>query len=116
MSDITRLDIGTRMSQAVVHGNTVYLAGQCGTAFAPIADQTREALHRIEDLLNRAGSDKTRLLTFTIWLADIADYDTVNAIWDAWISPGTAPARACCQAPLGGEGYGIEIICTAAQS
>ncbi|MFL4471474.1 RidA family protein [Tateyamaria armeniaca] len=116
MSDITRFDTGARMSQAVVHGSTVYLAGQCGSAFKPIADQTREALVRIEDLLERAGSDKTRLLSVTIWLADIADYDVVNAVWDAWIAPGTAPARACCQAPLGGQGYGMEIICTAALS
>ena len=114
MSDISRYDTSPRMSQAVVHEVTVYLAGQCGTAFAPIATQTQEALDRVDHYLAQAGTDKTRLLSTTIWLADINDYEAMNAVWDAWVPEGTAPARACCEARLGGEGYGVEIICTAA--
>nr|WP_299657533.1 RidA family protein [uncultured Tateyamaria sp.] len=102
------------MSQAVVHGETVYLAGQCGKPFASIDEQTQGALAKISQHLNTVGSDKTRLLTVTIWLSSIADYDAVNRIWDAWIPPGTAPARSCGEVQIAGDGYDIEIICTAA--
>ncbi|WP_299041207.1 RidA family protein [uncultured Tateyamaria sp.] len=116
MTDIKRFDTDHRMSQAVVHGNTVYLAGQCGTAHAPIQTQTREALSKIDHHLATVGTDKAQLLSVTIWLSSIADYDAVNAVWDAWVAPGTAPARSCGEVQIGGEGYNIEIICTAALS
>lgn len=115
MSEIARIGVGPRMSQAVVHGDLVWLCGQCGTAGADIATQTRESLAKIDRLLAEAGSDKSRILNTTIWLADIADYDAVNAVWDAWIPDGAAPARACGQTRLAGEGYRIEIICVAAR-
>lgn len=116
MTAIHRVDPGPRLSQMVIHGNLVWLAGQCGTAHKSIADQTAEALAKIDRLLARAGSDKTRLLNTTIWLSDIADYDAMNAVWDSWIPAGCAPARACAEARLGGIGYGVEIICLAAKS
>lgn len=114
MTEITRLQTDARMSQIVVHGSTVYLAGQCGTAHDDIQTQTRDALAKIDKHLASVGTDKTRLLSTAIWLASIEDYDAVNAVWDAWVTPGTAPARACGQVQIGGDGYDIEIICTAA--
>ncbi|WP_299703005.1 RidA family protein [uncultured Tateyamaria sp.] len=114
MTDIKRFDTDKRMSQAVVHSQTAYLAGQCGTAFAPIQTQTREALAKVDHHLAAIGTDKTRLLSVTIWLASISDYDAINEVWDAWVPAGTAPARSCGEVQIGGEGYDIEIICTAA--
>ncbi|MEL7131320.1 MAG: RidA family protein [Pseudomonadota bacterium] len=114
MTDIKRLQTHARMSQVVVHGSTVYLAGQCGKAHDGIEAQTRAALEKIDRHLASVGTDKTRLLSTTIWLSSIADYDAVNAVWDNWLVPGTAPARSCGQVQIGGDGYDIEIICTAA--
>jgi enamine deaminase RidA (YjgF/YER057c/UK114 family) len=116
MSEIQRLHIGKRMSQTVVYGDLIWLAGQCGTAEADISQQTREALAKIDRLLAEVNSDKSRLLSTTIWLADMDDYDAMNEIWDAWIPEGTAPARACGESRLGGNGYRVEIICVAARS
>lgn len=116
MGDIKRIETGRRMSQAVIHGDLVWLAGQCGTAGESVEKQTKEALGKIERLLSDAGSDKTRILNTTIWLADIAAYDEMNAIWDEWIPEGCAPARACGESRLGGVGYDVEIICIAAKS
>ncbi|MEM1198767.1 MAG: RidA family protein [Pseudomonadota bacterium] len=115
MLDIARIGVGRRMSQAVVFGDLVWLAGQCGTAHRTITEQTQEALAKIDDLLAEAGSDKSRLLSTTIWLADITDYDEMNVVWDAWLPEGCAPARACGEAKLGGVGYDVEIICVAAK-
>lgn len=114
MTDITRLRSSTRMSQIVVHGDTVWLAGQCGVAGTSITEQTQTALSKIEKYLLEAGSDRTRILSATIWLDDIRDYDAMNAVWDAWIPDGCAPARACGETRLGGQGYDVEIICVAA--
>ncbi len=111
---IDRIDVGQRMSQAVVHGNTVYLAGQVGEPGSDVAEQTRQALDKLEALLERAGSDKTRLLQVTIWLADMADFAAMNAVWDAWIAPGAAPARACGESRLATPDYRVEVIAVAA--
>lgn len=116
MSEIQRLHIGKRMSQTVVYGDLIWLAGQCGTAQADISQQTREALAKIDRLLAEVNSDKSRLLSTTSWLADMDDYDAMNEIWDAWIPEGTAPARACGESRLGGNDYRVEIICVAARS
>ena len=115
MLDIARIGVGPRMSQAVVFGDLVWLAGQCGTAHKTITEQSQEALAKIDGLLAEVGSDKTRLLSTTIWLGNIADYDEMNAVWDAWIPEGCAPARACGEAKLGGVGYDVEFICVAAK-
>lgn len=112
---ITRYATGPRMSQAVAHGDTVYLAGQVGTPGAPVAEQTREVLASIDRLLAEAGSDKTRILSATIWLADMADFAAMNAEWDAWVPAGHAPARATGEARLAAPGYKVEIIVVAAR-
>ncbi len=114
MSDITRIETGTRMSQAVVHNGTVYLAGQVGTAGASVTQQTQDILAEIERLLSDAGSDKTRILYAQIWLADMADFAEMNAVWDAWVPEGQAPARATGEAKLATPDYKVEIIVTAA--
>ena len=114
--DIERYETGHRMSQMVVHGDLIWLAGQCGTANKSTAAQTREALEKIDTLLTQAGSDKTRLLNTTIWLANIEDYDEMNKVWDHWMPEGHAPARACGESRIAGRGYSVEIICCAAKS
>jgi len=111
---IKRIDTGPRMSGAVVHNGVVYLSGQVGTPGASVGDQTREILGEIERLLAAAGTDKTRLLSATIWLADIADFDEMNRAWDAWVPKGQAPARATGESRLAAPGYKVEIIALAA--
>jgi len=115
MSDITRIDSGTRMSQAVIHNGTVYLAGQVGNPGDSVTDQTKSILSKIEAQLSQAGSDKTKILQAVIWLADMSDFAEMNAVWDAWVDPGHAPARACGEAKLATPEYTVEIIVVAAQ-
>ena len=115
MSDIKRIDTGARMSQAVIHNGTVYLAGQVGEPGTSVTDQTKTIVARIEALLAQAGSDKTKILSAVIWLADLADFAEMNAVWDAWVAPGHAPARACGEAKLATPDYTVEIIIVAAQ-
>lgn len=112
---IERLNCGQRMSQAVVHGNTVYLAGQVGDAHASVAEQTRQCLQKVADLLAQTGSDPTRLLQVTIWLADMADFQAMNEVWDAWVPAGHAPARACGEARLALPELRVEVIAVAAR-
>jgi enamine deaminase RidA (YjgF/YER057c/UK114 family) len=114
MADITRLETGPRMSQAVIHNGTVYLAGQVGHAGQPAADQTRTVLAEVDRLLALAGTDKTRILTTQIWLADMADFAAMNAVWDAWVPQGHCPARWTGEAKLATPAYKVEIIVTAA--
>lgn len=105
-----RFKIGARMSQAVTHGGTAYLAGQVADdPNADVAGQTRQILAKIDGLLAEAGSDKSKLLSATIWLADIRGFDAMNKLWDAWVSPGHTPARACVEAKLAGPQYLVEI-------
>lgn len=113
---IIRIEREVRMSQAVIHGDTIYLAGQVGEEGGSVADQTRTALAEIERLLALAGSDKRHLLMATIWLADIADFAEMNSVWDAWIADAPAPARATGEAKLAAPGYKVEIIIIAAQA
>ena len=115
MSEIKRIDTGTRMSQAVIHNGTVYLAGQVGEPGTSVTEQTKTILSRIEALLAEAGSDKTKILQAVIWLADMADFAEMNAVWDAWVAPGHAPARACGESKLATPDYTVEIIIVAAQ-
>ncbi len=114
MAEIKRIETGKRMSQAAVYGGLVWLAGQCGTAGESITAQTQESLANVERLLAEAGSDKTRILNTTIWLANMDDYAEMNAVWDAWVPEGFASTRACGESRLGGVGWGVEIICVAA--
>ena len=115
---ITRLQPGPRMSQAVIHGGTIYLAGQVADQAkgGSVADQTREILSKIEALLAEAGSDKTRLLSATIYLANIATFAEMNGAWDAWVPAGHAPARATVEAKLAAPAYSVEIACIAARA
>ena len=114
---IKRHQVATRMSQAVVHGNTVYLAGQVAqnAPGASVTEQTQDIVARIDALLGEAGTDKTRILSATIWLADIASFDEMNSVWDAWVSEGNAPARACVEAKLAAPKYTVEIGIIAAR-
>jgi enamine deaminase RidA (YjgF/YER057c/UK114 family) len=108
---IQRIQPGKRMSQAVVHGNLVFLAGQVAVdkAGASVAEQTRNILERIDALLKEAGTDKAKLLSANIWLADIARFDEMNGVWDAWVAEGCAPARATVEAKLASPQYTVEI-------
>jgi len=116
MSEIKRLDSGPRMSQAVVHGGLVWLAGQVGNAGDNVTEQTRTILANIDSLLQRAGSDKSKILQATIWLESMDDFAEMNAIWDAWVDPANPPARACGESRLATPDYKVEIIIVAAAS
>lgn len=115
MAEITRSHSNRRMSQIVTHGDTVYLAGQVGNPESDVAGQTRECLEKVEKLLAEAGSDKTKILQCTIWLADMADFADMNAVWDAWVPEGHAPARACGEAKLALPEFKVEFLVTAAR-
>ena len=114
---IKRLHPGPRMSQAVIHGDTVYLAGQVAQR-APgtsVAEQTRDILARIDELLAEAGTSKSRLLTTTIWLSDILDFNEMNTVWDAWVDPDNTPCRACIESKLAAPKFRVEIMVIAAR-
>ena len=112
---IKRHHVGKRLSDMVVHGNTIYLAGQVADdASADIRGQTRQVLAAIDALLARAGSDKSRILRAQIFLVDLADFAAMNEVWEAWVASGHAPARATVQAALARPQWKIEIVVTAA--
>jgi enamine deaminase RidA (YjgF/YER057c/UK114 family) len=114
---IQRIDGNPRMSKVVVHGDTVYLAGLIAdkTLGQGVGEQTREILSIIDGFLAKAGTDKSKLLTATIWLSDIRTVEEMNKVWDAWVTPGSTPARACIEALLQGPEKKIEIQVTAAR-
>ncbi len=103
-----------RYSDSVVHNGTVYLVEVPSNPEGDIAEQTRNVLSSVERLLAQAGSTRARLLMVTIYLADMADYDVMNAIWDDWIPAGCAPTRACVQARLANPDWRLELVVTAA--
>jgi enamine deaminase RidA (YjgF/YER057c/UK114 family) len=106
---------GPRMSQAVVHGSTVYVAGQ--VAADPVADvkkQTQQILAQIDELLAMAATDKTKLLSATIWLTDMRTFADMNSVWDGWVAAGHTPARATVEAKLAAPQYLVEIAVIAA--
>src|SRR5882724_10320692 len=112
---IERIQPGPRMSQAVIHGNTVYLAGQVAANPVPsVARQTKQILGQIDKLLKAAGTSKAKLLTTNIWLTDMRAFAEMNEVWDAWVSAGNTPARATVQASLAGPQFLVEIMVTAA--
>jgi len=112
---IQRIGTGPRMSEAVVHNGVVYLAGQVATGDASdVTSQTREVLAAVDALLARAGTDKSRLLRAEIFLADMADFAAMNAVWERWVIPGATPARATVQAALARPHWRVEIVITAA--
>ncbi len=111
---IRRIEPGTRMSGAVVHGNTVYLAGQVGNPGEDVTAQTRTVLSEVDRLLAAAGTDKSKILQATIWLSDMKDFGAMNAVWDAWVDPDNKPARATGESKLAAPEYLVEIIVIAA--
>jgi enamine deaminase RidA (YjgF/YER057c/UK114 family) len=110
---IKRIEPGARMSQAVVHGQIAYLAGQVALGDG-VGAQTKAVLDQIDALLATAGTDKSKILTTTIYLADISTFGEMNAVWDKWVSPGNPPARATVEAALATPDYKVEIVVTAA--
>jgi enamine deaminase RidA (YjgF/YER057c/UK114 family) len=114
---IERHDIGPRMSKAVVHGNTVYLAGIVADnpKGKSVTEQAKDIVGQIDRLLAKAGSDKTKLLSANIWITDMANFAEMNAVWDAWVSPGHTPARATVEAKLAAPDYKLEIMVVAAR-
>jgi len=114
---IRRIDVGPRMSQIVIHGNTVYLAGVVArnAAGKSMTEQTKDILATIDGYLAKAGTDKSKLLSANIWITDMTKFNEMNAVWDSWVSPGNTPARATVEAKLAAPGYNVEIMVTAAR-
>ena len=112
---LQRFHVGDRLSEMAVHNGTVYLAGQVADdATQDIRGQTRQVLAAIDRLLGEAGTDRARVLMAQIFLADLADFDAMNEVWDDWVPPGDAPPRATVQARLARPAWKIEIVVTAA--
>ena len=116
MTNIQRIEAGSRMSEAVVHGGKVYTSGIVAdsTVNQPMFEQTQEILQQIDSLLAHAGTDKNRLLKANIWLSDMAHFDQMNRAWDAWVAPACAPVRATVEAKLAAPHYRVEIMVEAA--
>ena len=114
---IQRFETGPRMSQVVVDGNTVYLAGVVANKAAggSVADQTKDILSIIDGHLAKAGSDKSKLLSATIYITDMKTFQEMNSVWDGWVSPGNTPARATVEAKLAAPQYNVEIMVIAAK-
>jgi enamine deaminase RidA (YjgF/YER057c/UK114 family) len=110
---IERIETGRRMSKIVKHNGVAWLCGQVGDG-ATVTEQTRDCLARVDALLAQAGSSRARILQAVIWLADMSDFDEMNAVWDAWVPEGQAPARACGEARLARPELRVEVIVTAA--
>jgi enamine deaminase RidA (YjgF/YER057c/UK114 family) len=116
VTDIRRIGVAARYSDLVILGDTAYFSGYVPeTALdGSVAEQTRDILGQIEQSLTEIGSDRSKLLQATIWLADMASYDEMNAVWDAWLIPGQAPARVCVETKLADLHYKLEIQVIAA--
>jgi len=114
---IQRFETGPRMSQAVVHGNTVYLAGVVANSAKgeSVTKQTQDVLSIIDSHLAKVGSDKSKLLSATIYIADMKTFPEMNAVWDGWVSAGNTPARATVEAKLAAPQYNVEIMVVAAK-
>lgn len=113
---IKRIQVGPRMSQVVVHNGVAYLSGQVAPAetSSSVGAQTKAILAQIDKLLAQAGTSKERLLTASIWLADIKAFGEMNEAWEAWVAPGCTPARATVEARLASPAYLVEIAVSAA--
>jgi enamine deaminase RidA (YjgF/YER057c/UK114 family) len=113
---IERIKVGARMCQAVVHGNTVYLAGIIADDWnTDVAGQTQQILAKIDGLLAEAGTDKSKLLSANVWLSDISTFDQMNGVWDKWVIPGSPPVRACVESRLAFPQLKVEIMVVAAR-
>jgi enamine deaminase RidA (YjgF/YER057c/UK114 family) len=115
MSGIKRIDPGSRMSEATALGDRIYCSGMIPEDVSQdIIGQVKQTLGEIDSLLAKGGSDKTKILTATIWLADIGDFNAMNAVWDSWVVPGQTPARATVEAKLSDPRMKVEIMVVAA--
>lgn len=112
--EITRINVGARMSEAAVFNGVAYLSGQVGNPKGSVTEQTRDCLAEVDRILGAVGSDKTRILSAQIWLADMTTFAQMNAIWDSWVPQGHTPARATGEAKLATPDYLVEVIVTAA--
>ena len=115
MTTITRLHTQTRMSKTVIHGDTIYLCGQTSGGYeaSTMAEQTQEALSRVDTLLAEVGSSKAHLLSALIHINDMADFAEMNAVWDVWLPEGCAPARTTVQAALARPELRFEVTVVA---
>ena len=113
---LKRYKTNKRMSQAVVHGNTVYTAGQVAmnAGGESITRQTQDILAEVDNLLSEAGTDKSKLVSATIWLTSMDDFAEMNGIWDAWVVLGKTPARAFVESKLAAPQFNVEIAVIAA--
>jgi len=115
MSDTTRHHICPRMSQAVEHTGVIYLAGQVGDdQKADVATQTKQILAKIDKLLAECGGDKSKLLWAQLWVTDMRNFAAMNEVWDAWVTEGATPTRACVESKLAAPQFTVEIAVTAA--
>ena len=110
---IKRIETGTRMSKVVIHSDVAYLCGQVGSG-TTVTEQTKDCLARVDALLEQVGSSREHMLQAIVWMSDMADVAEMNAVWDAWVPQGHAPARACGEAKLVSESLKVEVIVTAA--
>jgi enamine deaminase RidA (YjgF/YER057c/UK114 family) len=113
---LKRIGAGNRMSEAVIHGGKVYLAGMVAEEAKgkSVKEQTKDILGQIDDVLKQAGTDKTKILKANIWLTDIKTWAEMNEAWDAWVVPGQTPARATVESKLAAPGLDVEIMVEAA--
>jgi enamine deaminase RidA (YjgF/YER057c/UK114 family) len=114
MTGIERLETGPRFSHAVIHNGVVYLSGVVSHG-ASVRDQTKNVLKGVDHVLKRAGTDKSKILSATVWLTDMGKFDEMNSVWDKWVSPGNAPARVCVEAKLAIPDFAVEIAVIAAR-
>jgi enamine deaminase RidA (YjgF/YER057c/UK114 family) len=112
---IERSELSDRMSQSVIHGDTIYLAGQVGEG-VDVAAQTKDMLAQVDRLLAAANSSKSHILSATIWMANIEQVSDMNMVWDAWIDPANPPARACVESRLVTPDYLVEVMIIAAKA
>ena len=111
---ITRLHKGPRMSRIVIHGDVIHLCGQVGSGDT-IKEQTASMLGKVDSLLAEVGSSKSHILSATIWISNMDNFQEMNEVWDAWIDPENPPARACGEARLDRDALLVEVIITAAK-
>ncbi len=111
---LERFDVNARRSRMVIHNGVCYLSGQFSDNAGDVATQTRETLAKIDELLARAGTDKSRLLTAEVWITSMADFPAMDAVWKDWVAPGNPPTRCCCAVELGDTEMRVEIMVTAA--
>ena len=113
-SDIKRIGTGARMSEGVSYNGILWVAGQVGNPGESVTEQTRTCLAEVDRILAEAGTDKTRILSAQIWLANMSTFGEMNAVWDSWVPQGHTPARATGEAKLATPEYLVEVIVTAA--